>query len=71
MYPVTGSMVTESIPATDPAKVTRPDVGAFSGVPTGAPKSSPQCPAYSPMGLKPAVIGPSTGAMRQTAASAI
>ncbi len=37
-------MVTESIPATDPAKVTRPDAGAWIGVPTGAPKSIPQCP---------------------------
>lgn len=35
MNPGTGSMVTERIPATDPAKVTRPEAGARTVVPDG------------------------------------
>lgn len=31
-----GSMVTVLIPATEPAKLTTPDAGAKTGVPTGA-----------------------------------
>lgn len=39
------SMVTVSIPATEPAKETRPVRGASTGVPPGAATSTPQCPA--------------------------
>ena len=35
MNPGTGSMVTDRIPATDPANVTRPEAGARTGVPDG------------------------------------
>jgi hypothetical protein len=34
--PATGSIVTVSMPATDPANVTRPELGARTIVPTGA-----------------------------------
>ena len=44
LNPGTGSIVTEIIPATDPAKVTIPDAGARTGVPTEAEWSAPQCP---------------------------
>ncbi len=63
-------MVTVLIPATDPAKVTLPDTGAVTGSPTSAAKSMPQCPLYRPVGANPAVTGPSTGALRQTATMA-
>ena len=46
----TGSMVTDFIPATEPAKVTRPEAGARTTVPDGAAKSTPQWPAYEPTG---------------------
>jgi len=36
LNPGTGSIVTEIIPATEPAKVTTPDAGAWTGVPIGA-----------------------------------
>ncbi|HEU4894967.1 MAG TPA: hypothetical protein VFT85_03935 [Acidimicrobiia bacterium] len=36
LRPGTGSIVTVIIPATDPAKVTRPDVGARTPAPTSA-----------------------------------
>jgi len=36
LNPGIGSMVTEVIPATEPANVTTPDAGASTGVPTGA-----------------------------------
>jgi hypothetical protein len=42
LKPATGSMVTERIPATEPAKVTRPEAGARTAVPTGTAKSTPQ-----------------------------
>lgn len=45
MYPGTGSMVTVSIPATEPAKVTTPEAGASTDVPKGTEKSTPQWPA--------------------------
>jgi len=35
LKPATGSMVTERIPATEPAKVTRPEAGARTAVPAG------------------------------------
>lgn len=35
--PGTGSTVTEFIPATEPAKVTTPEAGALTSVPTGTP----------------------------------
>jgi len=43
-------MVTVLIPATEPAKVTEPDTGETTGVPSGAAKSTPQWPAYWPTG---------------------
>jgi hypothetical protein len=36
LNPGTGSIVTEIIPATEPANVTTPDAGARTGAPTGA-----------------------------------
>jgi hypothetical protein len=36
LNPGTGSMVTDRIPATEPAKVTRPEAGARTAVPDGA-----------------------------------
>jgi hypothetical protein len=63
-------MVTVFIPATDPAKVTRPETGALTTSPTSARKSTPQCPPYSPTGEYPATTGPLTGAVRQTVAMA-
>lgn len=41
-------IVTVCIPATDPAKLTVPPIGALTAVPTGAAKSTPQWPAYWP-----------------------
>jgi hypothetical protein len=35
--PETGSIVTEFMPATEPAKVTTPEAGALTSVPTGTP----------------------------------
>jgi hypothetical protein len=35
LKPATGSMVTERIPATEPAKVIRPEAGARTTVPAG------------------------------------
>jgi hypothetical protein len=67
LSPGTGSMVTDLIPATEPAKVTLPDAGAATGSPTTAAKSRPQCPAYCPAGEYPAMTGPLTGADRQIA----
>lgn len=63
-------MVTVLIPATEPAKVTTPDAGAPTTVPTGTPKSTPQWPAYSPTGAYPATTEPATGGERHTAAIA-
>jgi hypothetical protein len=60
-------MVTDLIPATDPAKVTLPETGARTADPCWTPKSTPQCPPYDPIGAYPSTIGPSTGATRQTA----
>jgi len=37
LRPGAGSMVTVLIPATEPAKVTTPDAGAATTVPTGTP----------------------------------
>ncbi len=42
LKPGTGSTVTVSIPATDPAKVTVPETGDLTTAPTFAPKSTPQ-----------------------------
>lgn len=39
------SMVTDRIPATEPANVTVPVTGATTGVPAEATMSTPQCPA--------------------------
>ncbi|HLT98046.1 MAG TPA: hypothetical protein VK070_14805 [Acidimicrobiia bacterium] len=39
------SMVTDRIPATEPANVTVPVTGATTGVPAEAAMSTPQCPA--------------------------
>jgi hypothetical protein len=36
LNPGTGWMVTDNIPATDPAKVTTPEAGAITGCPTSA-----------------------------------
>lgn len=41
LNPAAGSMVTDLIPATDPAKVTVPEAGARTSVPTGTAKSIP------------------------------
>jgi hypothetical protein len=70
LNPATGSMVMLLIPATLPAKVTRPATGARTVSPTSALKSTPQWPAYWPMGKKGAVTGPETGGLRHTAAMA-
>jgi hypothetical protein len=35
LKPGTGSMVTDLVPATDPANVTTPSAGAFTEVPAG------------------------------------
>ena len=45
LSPGTGSIVTDRIPATDPAKVTLPEAGATTWDPGPAAKSTPQCPA--------------------------
>lgn len=66
MNPETGSMVTDLIPATEPAKVTRPEAGAATGVPIGTPKSRPQWPPNLPTGEYSSVTGPFTGATRHT-----
>jgi hypothetical protein len=70
LKPETGWIVTDFIPATEPAKVTIPETGAYTASPTSAAKSTPQCPPYCPLGEYPATIGPSTGAVRQTVAMA-
>lgn len=70
LYPDKGSIVTVLIPATDPAKVTRPLTGAATGSPSAAAKSTPQWPEYVPVGAKPATTGPATGGARHTAAMA-
>lgn len=62
-------MVTDLIPATVPAKVTTPDAGALTSVPTGTPKSTPQWPPGL-VGAKSLMTGPSTGGTRHTAAIA-
>jgi hypothetical protein len=36
LRPFNGSIVTDLVPATDPAKVTNPDAGALTGSPTSA-----------------------------------
>ncbi|MFO7298888.1 MAG: hypothetical protein DIU67_001675 [Actinomycetes bacterium] len=43
--PGEGWIVTDRIPATEPAKVTVPETGATTTVPDGAARSTPQCPA--------------------------
>lgn len=63
--------MTVRIPATEPANVTVPDIGARTSDPTAAAKSTPQCPAYAPTGAKEAVWDPGTGAIRQTKPTAI
>lgn len=50
MNPGTGRMVTDLIPATEPANVTTPDVGALASSPKAAAKSTPQWPEYWPVG---------------------
>lgn len=65
------SMVTVSIPATDPANDTRPSRGATTVVPGSAARSMPQWPAYAPSGANSATTGPGTGATRQTRPTAI
>jgi hypothetical protein len=42
LNPATGSMVTDLIPATEPANVTRPEAGARTEVPGSDAKSTPQ-----------------------------
>ena len=70
LTPGSGTIVAEFIPATDPANVTVPAVGARTKAPGFAAKSTPQWPPYRPTGEYSSVIGPFTGATRQTALSA-
>lgn len=69
MNPGTASIVIDCIPATDPAKVTTPDTGAFTEEPGIDEKSTPQWPPYCPIGAYPATTDPSTGGTMQTAAN--
>jgi len=64
LRPPPWSTVTDCIPATDPAKVTRPAAAAPTGVPESTPKSTPQCPAYAPIGAKAWIRSPDTGGDR-------
>lgn len=64
-------MVTDLVPATEPAKVTRPVAGALTGSPSFAAKSTPQWPEYWPFGEYGSITTPFTGAEMQTAAMAI
>ncbi len=64
-------MVTESLPATEPAKVTVPDPGAATGLPGAALKSMPQWPAKRPWGANSRTTGPGTGATRTVHPDAI
>jgi hypothetical protein len=45
LNPGTGSIVTEFMPATEPANVTTPPTGATTSVAGKVEKSMPQCPA--------------------------
>ncbi|HKY47217.1 MAG TPA: glyceraldehyde 3-phosphate dehydrogenase NAD-binding domain-containing protein, partial [Acidimicrobiia bacterium] len=57
-------MVTDSIPATLPAKVTTPDPPARTWLPNPAARSRPQCPAKMPAGAYGPTTRPGTGACR-------